>query len=75
MPVMPFEPRTRQFYVALVATATILGLASFYVMRGELRAKNRPLVGTKMLASSIITLLFAIFMLACSIIYFVQPKA
>jgi hypothetical protein len=58
MPVMPFVKGTREFALAVVVCGAVLTLSSFYVARGELRVKYRPLVGTKLLASSLITLVF-----------------
>jgi len=71
---MPYERGTREFATALLATGTVLGLASLYVLRGELRLKARSLLGTKLLASSLITFLFAISMLVGSVIYLYSGK-
>jgi hypothetical protein len=69
MPVMPFEKGTREYALGVMACGTILSLASFYVVRGELRLKARGLLGNKLLAASLITLLFGLFMLLGSIVY------
>lgn len=69
MPVMPYEKGTREFALAVVACGAILTLSSFYVARGELRIKPRLLVGTKLLAASLITLLFGVLLLAGSVVY------
>lgn len=69
MPVMPYEKGEREFAWAVMVCGAILALASFYVMRGELRLKYRGLLSYKLLASSIITLLFGISLLAGSILY------
>ena len=69
MPVMPFDKGTREFAFALMACGAILTLSSFYVVRGEMRLKHRPLVGNKLLASSLITLLFGASLLVGSIVY------
>jgi hypothetical protein len=70
VPVMPFEKGTRLYVLALMACGAILSLASFYVVRGELRLKARGLVGNKLLAASLITLLFGLSMLLGSVVYF-----
>lgn len=72
MPVMPYEKGTREFAFALIACGVILSLASFYVVRGEMRLKFRSLLGNKLLASSLITLLFGVLLVAGSIVYLVK---
>ena len=69
MPVMPFEPGTREFAAALIVCAAILTPASFYAMQGEMRLKARPLVGDKLLAASAITFVFGLFMLVGSVVF------
>ena len=66
LPVMPFERGTREFGLALAVCGTVLTLASFYVARGELRLRARGLLGDKLLASSVITLLFGLFIVAAA---------
>jgi hypothetical protein len=75
MPVMPFERGTREFALAVMACGAILTLSSFYVARGEIKLKARSLLGNKLLAASIITLLFGASMFAGSILYLVLSKA
>jgi hypothetical protein len=72
LPVMPYVKGTREFALALVACGAILSLASFYVARGELQLKARGLLGNKLVASSLITLLFGLGMVIGAIIYLVQ---
>lgn len=69
MPVMPFEKGTREFVLALIVCSIILTLASLYVVRGEMRLKSRSLLGNKLLATSIITLLFGLLMLVGASVY------
>ena len=69
MPVMPYEKGTREFVLALMVCGAILSVGSFYVAHGEARLTNRGLLGNKMLASSIITLLFGMGMLVGAIVY------
>ena len=69
MPVMPYEKGTREFAFAVMACGAILSLASFYVVQGEIKLKLRPLVGNKLLAASLITLLFGMLMVVGSIVY------
>jgi hypothetical protein len=69
LPIMPYEKGTREFAFALIVCGAVLTLSSFYVARGEVRIKPRPLVGTKLLASSLITLLFGLSLLLGAIVY------
>ena len=69
IPVMPYEKGTREFVLAIIVCSIILILSSFYVVRGEMRLTSRSLVGNKLLASSLITLLFGIVMLGGAIVY------
>jgi hypothetical protein len=69
MPIMPFEKGTREFILALIVCSIILTLASLYVVRGEMRLKSRSLLGNKLLATSIITLLFGLLMLVGASVY------
>ena len=71
LPVMPFEKGTREFALGIMACGAALALASFYAARGELRLKHRGLLGMKILASSIITLLFGLGMFVGSIVYLI----
>jgi hypothetical protein len=72
MPVMPYEKGTREFAWAVMLCGAILALASFYVVRGELKIKPRGLLGNKLLMTSLITLLFAMSLLAGSIFYLIR---
>ena len=69
LPAMPFERGTREFALAVLAWGAALGLASFYVARGEARLRARPLVGTKMLIASVITLLLGALMVVGSVVF------
>jgi hypothetical protein len=69
MPVMPYERGTREYALAIVACGALLSLSSFYVARGEAKLKHRSLLGNKLLAASLITLLFGMLMLLGSILY------
>ena len=69
VPVMPYAKGTREFAFAVMACGAILTLSSFYVVRGEMRIKPRPLLGDKLLAASLITLLFGASLLVGSISY------
>ena len=72
LPVMPYEKGTREFLLAIMACSIILILSSFYAARGEMRLKARSLVGNKLLAASLITLLFGMLMLVAAIVYWRQ---
>lgn len=65
---MPYEKGTCEFALAIMACGAIVTLSSFYVARGEIKIKPRPLVGNKLLASSLITLLLGVAMLVFSIV-------
>jgi len=72
MPVMPYEKGTKEFALALSACGVILALSSFYVVTGEKRLKARSLVGTKLLATAFITLLFGLAVTLGSIVYLIR---
>lgn len=69
MPVMPYAKGTREFAFALVACGAILTLGSLQAARGELRLKARSLLGNKLLAASLITLLFGVGTLVGAVLY------
>lgn len=69
MPVMPYEKGTREFAFAVMACGAILSVGSYYAARGEMKLKARSLLGNKILASSLITLLFGMAMLFGSLVY------
>ena len=69
VPVMPFAKGTRESALAIAVCGALLSLASFYVVRGEMKLKARSLLGNKLLAASLITLLFGASMLVGSILY------
>ena len=69
---MPFETGTRQFAWSLVPCSIILCFGSFYVARGELRTKARDLLGMKLIATSVITLLFGVAMFVGTLIYLLR---
>jgi hypothetical protein len=69
---MPYVKGTREFALALTACGAILSLGSFYVARGELKLEARGLLGNKLSAASLITLLFGLSMLVGAIIYLVR---
>lgn len=65
---MPYEKGTREFALAIMVCGAIVTLSSFYVAQGEIKIKPRPLLGNKLLAASLITLLFGVAMLISSIV-------
>ena len=65
---MPYVRGTSEFAFAIMACGAIVALSSFYVAQGEMKIKHRPLVGNKLLAASLITLLFGVAMLVGSIV-------
>lgn len=69
IPIMPFEKGTREFVLAILGCSIILILSSWYVARGEMKISPRSLLGNKLLATSLITLLFGMVMLVGSIVY------
>jgi hypothetical protein len=69
LPVMPFAPGTREFAWAVAACGAALAAASYYVARGEWRLEHRGLLGNKLLAASLITLVFGVSLVAGSVVY------
>jgi hypothetical protein len=69
LPVMPYAKGTREFALALAACGAALTLSSLYLARGEWRLEHRGLLGHKLLAASLITLLFGLGMFVGSIVY------
>jgi hypothetical protein len=68
LPVMPYVKGTREFAFAIMACGAIVTLSSFYVAQGEIKIKPRTLLGNKLLAASLITLLFGVAMMVGSIV-------
>jgi len=66
---MPYSKGSREFSLALMAWAVIMILSSSYVVKGEIKLKPRSLQGNKLLAASLITLLFGFTVLVGSIVY------
>jgi hypothetical protein len=58
LPVMPYAEGTREFAAAVAVCGAALSLSSLYVARGEWSLKARGLLGAKLLAASLVTLLF-----------------
>jgi hypothetical protein len=69
MPVMPYAKGTREYALAIMVCGAVLTISSFYVVQGEMRLKHRSLLGNKLLATSLITLLFGASILVGSIVY------
>ena len=69
LPLMPFAPGTREFAWAAAACGVALWAASYYVARGEWRLRHRGLLGNKLLAVSLITLLFGMALAAGAFVY------
>ena len=69
MPIMPFVKGTREYVIAIMICGIILSLSSYYVAQGEMKLKARSLLGNKLLASSLITLLFGMLLFVGSIVY------
>jgi hypothetical protein len=68
MPLMPFEPRTREFQFALIATCAILIVSGLYVIRGERMEKSRPMYAVKLMIAATITTFAAIVVLLLDIV-------
>jgi len=69
LPVMPFAKGTREFAYGVAACGAALSLASLYVVRGELRLRQRGLLGAKLLAASLITLGFGLALFIGAVLY------
>jgi hypothetical protein len=74
LPVMPFAPGTREFVWAVGACGALLAAASYYVARGEWRLGHRGSLGFKLLAASLITLLFGTALVAGSFVHLAYGK-
>ena len=72
MPMMPFAKGERGYVWAIMACGFILSLSSFYVVQGERKFKNLSLLGKKLLATSLITLLFGLSLFVGSLIYLMR---
>jgi hypothetical protein len=69
LPAMPFAPGTREFAWAVGACGAALAAASYYVARGEWRLRHRGPLGNRLLAASLITLLFGMALAAGAVVY------
>lgn len=69
---MPYVKGTREFALAIMACGAIVTLSSFYVIQGEIKIKPRSLLGNKLLAASLITLLFGASLLIGAVVYLNQ---
>lgn len=72
LPLIPYAKGTREFALALLVCGAALTLSSLYVARGESALKNRAPLGNKLLAASLITLLFGFGMFVGSVIYLIR---
>lgn len=72
VPVMPYARGTREFAAAGAVCGLAIALSSLYVARGEWALKYRGLLGTKLLASSLITLVFGTGILLWALSYLVR---
>lgn len=68
---MPFERGTREFALAVGVCGLVLAAGSFYAARGEWRLRHRGLLGWKLLAASLITLVFGLALAAGSFVHLV----
>ena len=69
MPIMPFEKGTRGYVLGVMMCGAVLTLSSLSVVQGERRLHARGLLGNKLLAASLITLLFGALMFVGSVLY------
>jgi heme/copper-type cytochrome/quinol oxidase subunit 3 len=69
---MPYVKGTREFALAVMVCGALLSSSSFYVASGEMRLKHRSLLGNKLLASSLITLLFGVSLLVGAMVYLIR---
>jgi hypothetical protein len=74
LPVMPYARGTREFAAAVAVCGAALALSSLYVARGEFKLKHRGLLGNKLLAASLVTLVFGLGMVVGSILYLVLSR-
>jgi len=69
--VMPFQPGSRSFVLSLFPCGVVLSVVSLYVFLAEKR-KPRSLVGMKLFAASIITMLFGVSLCFGTLVYLVK---
>ena len=69
LPMMPFERGTNEFALGVLPCGLVLSLASFYVFRGEAALRARGLLGNKLLAASLITMLFGVSLFLGALVY------
>ena len=68
LPLMPFEPGTREFWLAMLASCAIFIAGGLYVIRGERDAYWRPMWAQKMLAAAWVTTVVAAAVLLIAIV-------
>jgi hypothetical protein len=66
---MPYSKGSREFPFAIMGWAAVMILSSAYLLHGELKLKSRCLLGYKLLATSLITLLFSVSVLVGCIVH------
>jgi hypothetical protein len=69
VPVMPYEKGTREFALALIICGAVLTFSGFYVVTGEWGEKHRPLFASRLLAASLITLIFGLALILGALLY------
>jgi hypothetical protein len=76
MPVMPFEKGTVGFALSLAACGLWVTVVGVYVLRGELGLRARGVLGNKLVAATLITLLFgASLFVGCVVYLLTSPLA
>ena len=74
LPVIPWERGTPEFALSLVPCGLFLTFVSFYVLRDELRPATRGLLGFKLVAATLVTLLFGAGLVVGAAVYLLRGR-
>jgi hypothetical protein len=71
---IPWKKGTPAFAVSLVLSGLFITAASFYVLRDELKPETRGLLGAKLVAATLITLVFGVGLVVGSVVYLIGGR-
>ncbi|HEX8284954.1 MAG TPA: hypothetical protein VF588_16450 [Pyrinomonadaceae bacterium] len=71
---IPWEKGTPEFALSLATSGLFIAVASIYVLWGELRPKTRGLLGFKLIATTLITLVFGVGLVVGSVVYLLRGR-
>lgn len=72
LPAMPFAKGTGEYALAIMGWGVIMIFSSYYVFRGEHKLKSGSLLNRKLLAVSLITLMFGLSMVIGAVVYLIR---